>query len=333
MRRNLVTAIDRDAWRRVGALDVSVVVPSYNHASFVGKCLRSIISQTRSARELIVIDDGSSDDSPRVIEQVLKTCAISCELIVRPNRGLCATLNEGLSRSRGEYFAYLGSDDVWLRSFLQARVSLLESRPEAVLAYGHVYVVDELDRIIECTSDWANYIDGDARSMLLRSSVPPSPTVLYRRKALERHGWNEDARLEDYELYLRLSAEGEFAFDSQVLAAWRQHGGNTSRDLGLMLRQTQASQQRVAGLLGLCPSELDAIQVALRWRYVEDFLRSGQKRKALALMSGNIRKAVSISLLARLMFRLTVPHRIMRWRKRLTQQRVHKRYGEVLTQL
>jgi len=313
----------------MSALDVSVVVPSYNHAPFVASCLRSIIRQTRKPRELIVIDDGSSDGSPRVVEQELKNCPFPCELIVRPNKGLCATLNEGLSRSRGKYFAYLGSDDIWLPSFLQARFALLESRPAAVLAYGHAYVVDESGRVIECTKEWANYVDGDARRMLLWSTAPPSPTVLYRRKALERHGWNEEAKLEDYELYLRLSGEGEFAFDPQVLAAWRQHGGNTSRDLSLMIEQSEASQRRVAGMLGLCPPELEAIQVALRWRYVEDFLRSGQKRKAVALMYGNFRGDVAASLLLRLAFRLTVPHRIMRWRRRLSQQRAHERYGEI----
>ncbi len=82
-----------------------------------------------------------------------------------------------------------------------------------------------------------------------------APTVLYKTEMLERHGWNEDAKLEDYELYLRLSAEGEFAFDPQVLAAWRQHNGNTSRDLSLMMHQSEASQRRVVGLcLGLCPA-------------------------------------------------------------------------------
>jgi alpha-1,3-rhamnosyltransferase len=205
MRRNLGTATDTGTSEMDSALDVSVVVPSFNHAQFVGKCLRSIMGQTQSPRELIVIDDGSSDGSVRVIEQALKDCPFHCELIARPNKGLSATLNEGLSRSRGTYFAYLGSDDFWLSSFLQARVALLESRPRAILAYGHVYAIDELDRIIECTSEWAGYVDGDARRMLLRSTAPPSPTVLYRRKALERHGWNEEAKLEDYELYLRLS--------------------------------------------------------------------------------------------------------------------------------
>ena len=323
------TATNSGADEPMGALDVSVVVPSYNHAPFVASCLRSIMRQARKPRELIVIDDGSSDGSARVLERELKNCPFPCELIVRPNRGLCATLNEGLGRSRGSYFAYLGSDDVWLPDFLRARVSLLESRPEAVLAYGHVYVIDGLNRIIECTSDWANYVDGDARGMLLWATAPPSPTVLYRRKALERHGWNEDAKLEDYELYLRLSAEGEFAFEPQVLAAWRQHGGNTSRDLALMLRQSHASQLRVAGLLNLRPPELEAIQVALRWRYVEDFLRSGQKRKAVALLSRNFRGTVAASLLLRLAVRLIVPHRVVRWRRRLAQQRTHQRYGEI----
>ncbi len=332
MKRNLGTATDRDARAGTGALDVSVVVPSHNHASFVADCLRSIMRQTRNPSELIVIDDGSTDGSVRVLEQELKNCPFPCELIVRRNRGLCATLNEGLSRSRGKYFAYLGSDDVWLPAFLQARVALLESRPEAVLAYGHTYVVDELNRVIECTSDWANYIDGDARRMLLRATVPPSPTVLYKTEVLERHGWNEDAKMEDYELYLRLSAEGEFAFDPQVLAAWRQHNGNTSRDLSLMMHQSEASQRRVAAMLGLCPPELEAIQVALRWRYVEDFLRSGQKRKALALMYGNLNGVVATSLLLRVALRLTVPHRIVRWRRRLSQQRAHERYGEIQAQ-
>ena len=329
MRRNLDTATEIASGEDAGALDVSVVVPSYNHASFVGNCLRSIMRQTRKPRELIVIDDGSHDGSTRVLEHELKNCPFPCELIVRANRGLSATLNEGLSRSRGNYFAYLGSDDIWLPAFLERRAALLESRPKAVLAYGHAYVVDERNRVIECTSEWANYSDGDARMMLLWGSVPPSPTVLYRRQALERHGWNEEAKLEDYELYLRLSAEGEFAFDPQALAAWRLHGGNTSGDLALMMQQSQVSQQRVAGMLGLCPPELEAIQTALRWKYVEDFLRRGQKRKAVALMYRNLNGAVATSLLFRLALRLTVPHRLVRWRRRLVQQRAHKRYGEI----
>ena len=86
--------------------------------------------------------------------------------------------------------------------------------------------------------------------------APLSPTVLYRRAALEGRRWNERARLEDYELYLRLSAAGEFAFDPRVLSAWRVHGHNTSEDLELMMRERLAAQAAVGPRLGLSDEEL-----------------------------------------------------------------------------
>ena len=124
-----------------------------------------------------------------------------------------------MNARRGDYFAYLGSDDLWLPDFLKARVGLLESRPDAVLAYGHAYFIDEENHIVDSTADWARYADGDAREMLLQTTAPMSPTVLYRRDALEQQRWNEASKLEDYDLYLRLSAEGPFAFDPQSLVS------------------------------------------------------------------------------------------------------------------
>src|SRR6266496_5683183 len=96
---------------------VSVVIPSYNHGRFIARCIRSVIKQSYSPLELIVIDDGSDDESPKLIEAELKNCSFACDLISRPHKGLVPTLNEGLRRSRGKYFAYLGSDDVWLPAF------------------------------------------------------------------------------------------------------------------------------------------------------------------------------------------------------------------------
>ena len=114
---------------RDDAARVSVVVPSYNHARFVEAALRSVFRQTLQPARLLVIDDGSGDDSPRRIEKTLQDCPFPCELIVRANRGLCATLNEGLARSGGEFFAYLGSTTSG--SPLPARASLSRSAPLA----------------------------------------------------------------------------------------------------------------------------------------------------------------------------------------------------------
>jgi alpha-1,3-rhamnosyltransferase len=311
------------------ARKVSVVVPSYNHARFVEATLRSIMAQTLPPAELIVIDDGSSDDSPRLIEHALTDCPFPCELITRDNHGLCATLNEGLERTSGDYFAYLGSDDLWRPDFLRARVELLERRPRALLAYGHAYFVDEENRIVDSTADWARYADGDARAMLLETTAPMSPTVLYRREALERHRWNEESELEDYDLYLRLCAEGEFAFDPRILSAWRRHTSNVSWDQTLMLEEQLQSQREAAFRFGLNDKQVDELQRTTKFRRAEDFLRVGQKAEALSLMLKNWRGANSPRTMARLLARLMVPNSFMRGRARVRERNAHKRYGSL----
>jgi alpha-1,3-rhamnosyltransferase len=314
---------------------VSVVVPSYNHAPFIEKTLRSIFRQTLLPRRLIVIDDGSGDDSPQIIERVLRDSPIAaCEFIARENRGLCATLNEGFARSssssgRNRYFAYLGSDDLWLPQFLEARVEVLEARPRAVLAYGNAYSIDAGDRIIDSTADWARYRDGSVRRMLMETLAPLSPTVVYRLAALRAHAWNEAARLEDYELYLRLSAEGEFAFDPRTLSAWREHGYNTSRNLTLMLREKLSAQERVAVALGLGAEELAKFQTLARFRSAQEFMRRGEKLEALKLASGNWRGAQTSGEAFKFVAGLLMPHRLLKRRRTRTQQQAGERYGSL----
>lgn len=304
---------------------VSVIVPSFNHARFIGRCLRSIIRQTHRPLELIVIDDGSEDDSVRTIEQELKDCPFSSELVARNHKGLAQTLNEGLKRSRGKYFAYLGSDDVWLRGFLESRVKLLESRSNAVLAYGHCFVINEDDEILECTKDWVTYDDGCAREMLLNVTVPFSPSVVYRRHILERHCWSEEARLEDYNLYLRLCGEGEFALDEGVLSAWRSHGNNNSRDVKFMLNECLEAQRGAVRTLNLTPKEIENANARLKWLYGGDLIKAGQKREGMELLCFNLKGAPSYRSIARMMGLLVVPAPILRWRK----QHMHRHNAQV----
>jgi alpha-1,3-rhamnosyltransferase len=313
------------------AARVSVVVPSYNHAPFVGAALRSVFAQTRPPAQLLVIDDGSRDDSPHVIEDVLKDCPFPCELIARENRGLCATLNEGLAKTEGRYFAYLGSDDLWLSGFLAARVALLEARARAVLAYGHAYLVDAQGEVVDCTLDWASYTDGDARAMLLEETYAPmSPTVLHRRECVERHGWNERARLEDYELYLRLSADGEFAFDPRVLSAWRRHETNTSGDFVWMIEARLEAQRAAAPHLGLTTTQLERYQRALNFAGAEDLLRLGDKRAAFRYLRRGLGGALDAAALARVALRFLTPYSLVQRRKRLKQASAASRYAGVL---
>jgi alpha-1,3-rhamnosyltransferase len=112
--------------------DTSVLIPSFNHAPFIERTLRSVFSQTLQPKKLLVIDDGSKDNSAELIERVLKDCPFENEFIKRENRGLCATLNEGFAKTNGEFFAYIGSDDVWFPNFLEDQINLLNKRPDAV---------------------------------------------------------------------------------------------------------------------------------------------------------------------------------------------------------
>jgi alpha-1,3-rhamnosyltransferase len=303
---------------------VFAVVPSYNHAPFVQGCLRSIIGQSLKPKKLLVIDDGSSDGSPAIIADVLKDCPFESELIARENRGLCSTLNQALELSDGEFFAYLGSDDVWLPSFLEQQTRLLRDRPTAVLAFSHAYLVDEHDRIFDSTAEWTDFADGDVRPMLLRGTVFSSPGVLYRRLCLMRHRWNEKSRLEDYEMYLRLSNEGHFARNRKVLSAWRQHGENASDDLRLILDEMIAAQRRTQ------PSdEVEAIQTRLRFAAVENFVRYGYRYEAARLFVENLRGAGSALEVLRMAARLAMPQTLFQWNRRRKRESGLARFGSL----
>ena len=309
--------------------EVFAVVPSYNHAPFVEKCLRSIIGQTLKPKKLLVIDDGSSDGSPAIIEKVLNDCPFASELIARENRGLCATLNQSFEMSFGEYFAYLGSDDLWLPQFLEEQTTLLGKRTGAVLAFSHAYLVDENDNITGSTVDWNDFADGDLLPMLMQGIVFSSPGVLYRRSALENVRWNETSRLEDYEMYLRLAADNDFARNKKVLCGWRQHGSNASSRLPVMFGEMVATQARLAPEFGVDVAELMRMQKAMKFAAVENFVRHGFRREGIGLFVENIGGAESPVQIAKTAFRLAVPQTMFQWNRRRKRASAVERLGKI----
>lgn len=311
--------------------DVFVCVPSYNHAGYLRQCLRSIITQTSKPKKLLVIDDGSSDNSVKIAEKLLKDCPFDAELIARENRGLCRTLNQALELSSGKYFAYLGSDDLWLPEFLEARIGLLDERENAVLAYGHAYLIDNtgtaFDSTANYTDSWANYSDGDARQMIITGGAPISSTVVYRRNSLDDVRWNEAARLEDYEMYLKMMTKGEFAFEPRILSAWRQHATNTSSNRLMMLGELLAAHERNRETLGSDHSELEKTQQRIKFQYARMELQHGNKSGAIKLASESWRGASSPGQLMKFYLRMLIPMRIVEMRRRARRQRVEKELG------
>jgi alpha-1,3-rhamnosyltransferase len=309
--------------------DISVVVPSYNHALFIEQTLRSIFAQTLLPQEVIVIDDGSIDDSPAIIERTLLDCPVHSELIVSTNRGISATLNEGLERSTGGFFAYLGSDDLWLPKFLEQQTQLLNSRPEAILAFCNGFVIDEDDNIIDVTDNWCGFPDGDLVPTLLAGDIFPSPGVVYRTDPLRNVGWNESSALEDYELYLRLSAAGGFARNPRRLCAWRQHSKNTSSSFPKMLAEHIAAQDRTMEVLGITREQLDVVQKRLKFKGVADCIRRGYRGEALKLFTANLGGARSLGHMVSTAFRLMVPAPLFRMNLIRKRRRNTARFGKL----
>jgi glycosyltransferase involved in cell wall biosynthesis len=309
-------------------MKINVLVPSFNHAPFIEKTLRSIFLQTHLPQKLIVIDDGSTDNSVEIIKNTLKDAPFETHLIARENKGLTKTLNEGFQfcSADAEFFAYIGSDDVWFPQFLEERLKLLQENSDAVLVFGHAFLIDEKDNVIESTENWFDFNEDKMLEHLLRGEIFPSPSVVYRNSFLRKHRWNEDAILEDYELYLKLVNEGRFIFDKRVLCAWRQHRWNTSRNFPKMMNEWLAAQNRV---LGNSYPELEKLQKQLKFKCVADFVRFGYRTEAVKLFWENLDGAVSLSQVIGLTLRMAIPHSFFQANRRRKMRRNIKKYGNL----
>jgi alpha-1,3-rhamnosyltransferase len=310
-------------------MPVSVLIPSYNHAPFVERTLRSVFKQTLPPTKLFVIDDGSKDDSVKIINRVLADCPFDSQLIARENRGLCATLNEGLLLTDSKYFAYIGSDDVWLPNFLEKRVELLENHPNACLAYGHAFLINENDEIIDLTESWSDYSDGKALEMLLYPIIPTSASIVYRSEILKKYLWNKDAILEDYELYLRLAAKYEFALGEKNLSAWRMHDYNTSGDFPLMMNEWIEAQNRVSAEIGLSNEQLNRFQTKLKFRCVKDYIRRGEKQIAWDFFKQNLNGAESKIEIGKTFLRFLIPNKLLQFNRSLKEKRTIAESGKL----
>lgn len=317
----------RDARRGQACSEtISVVIPSFNHAGYVEECLRSVFSQSQPPDHLLVIDDGSEDDSLRIIDKLLNECPFPAELISRPRKGLTATLNEGLRETSGDFFAYVGSDDIWHPDRVKLGVEALRANPQAVLSYGECLFIDAEGRVIaDSRSRRHNIPDVSLHELFQFRSLPLTPTITYRRSALQHVGWNESSFLEDYESDLMLRSIGPFQYVPHVLGSWRQHGGQVSKKLQLVMDEALASQRRAASRLRIPDRELARYQASVRFFYGEQFLRTGQWKKGIALTVQNLTAAPSPSAVIDRALRLAIPSRIVRTRRELLTRRAARK--------
>lgn len=188
-------------------IQVSVVIPAYNTQEYLGQTLCSVLAQSFTEFEVLVVDDASTDDTYRVAAAyAARDKRIRC--FRNPvNRGVAFSRNFGIAQARYAWIAFLDSDDLWAADKLQKQVALLEKRPEISLCYtGIRYSLRYAPAGVP-----VHVPEALALRQLLASNVIPCSSVLVRRELVQAFPFQHDDAHEDYLLWLRLLREGTAA--------------------------------------------------------------------------------------------------------------------------
>ncbi len=210
---------------------VSVVVPTYNRAHLLGTCLRSIAGQTYHDFEIVVVDDGSTDDTA----QVVASLAPRARYLWQENRGVASALNLGIGQASGEYVSFLASDDALLEKALETEVKVLDENPGVGLVYSQAWEVSEngvATSLRKPAFARGSYVRSGRKEIegLLFWDHITSSTVMARRRCFDDVGLFDPQLCvgEDWDMWIRIAKKYDVAYIDRPLANYLKHSGNIS---------------------------------------------------------------------------------------------------------
>ncbi|MFE5027607.1 glycosyltransferase family 2 protein [Streptomyces sp. NPDC056656] len=226
---DVTDSIDACANLREATMLVSVIIPLYNTEKYIGACLASVLSQTHTDLEVIVVDDGSTDGGAAIAEGIADE---RIRVDRGPNRGVSAARNRGLDLARGEIVAFLDADDIWYPDKLSEQISVLQSDRD-VVAVGAVFQYLSRDgrRLLSQVGQDAR--DADARERMQRGQLSPFPIdsclIAWADTVRNAGGFDESLPVvEDIDLMSRLALAGSVATVMRPLGAYRLHSESLS---------------------------------------------------------------------------------------------------------
>jgi glycosyltransferase involved in cell wall biosynthesis len=218
---------------------VSIVISTYNRAELLPCAIQSVQAQTCGDVEIIVADDGSTDNTPDVAAQFGRAIVY----LPLQHRGLPATTrNAGLRAATGEFVAFLDSDDMFFADKIALQLGAFEAHPVAGVVYSDgIFFRDTPEEPIGRVQDGLPTPKGDVFGDLLRGNFLAPPIVLIRRACLDAVGFFDERldffAVEDYDLWLRLAANCQFVYAAGQVAAIRRHTGSISREIAPLRRR------------------------------------------------------------------------------------------------
>jgi len=207
---------------------ITVLMPVFNAGDFLKPAIESILEQSFRDFEFLIINDGSTDKSRSVIESYASKDKRIVFLNRTANKGLVATLNQGLNKANGEYIARQDADDISRLDRLAKQAAFLRSNRETVIVGSSISVMDDEGQILHEHAVLLN--DPELRQELLVRSPFAHGSVIFRRPAAIKCGLYDETLwpAEDYALWLKLSSLGELANLDEYLYIYREHGQGVS---------------------------------------------------------------------------------------------------------
>jgi glycosyltransferase involved in cell wall biosynthesis len=248
---------------------VSVVIPAYNCAATIGASIESARRQTVMDLEILVVDDGSTDETTDVVGGITDA---RLQLLVQPNAGAAAARNTGCRAARGRYLAFLDADDIWMDTKIEQQLRFLAERPEARATQSGVVFVDPDLRPLDvrlCSTPADELVE----FLMFRNLPAAMCTLVIEREAfLDLGGFDESLEiLEDWEFMMRAARHANLRSLPGPLAMYRVHPANRSRDLTLHVRPGYA----VLGRMFADPSLPGHIRARRNEAYARFYLMLG----------------------------------------------------------
>lgn len=240
---------------KIGAPRISVVIPAYNSADTIRETVESVLNQTFSDFEIIVIDDGSQDATLEILTRIQD---LRLKVFSYPNAGASTSRNRGLALARGKFIAFLDADDLWTPDKLEAQLNALQANPQASVAYSWTDFIDKDGRFL-----WSGLhitVNGDAlEKLLVVNFLENGSNPLIRKQALTEVGGFDPSlgSAEDWELWLRLAAYYQFVAVPKPQILYRRTSSSKSANI---LRHEAASLSVIDLAFARAPANLQYLK-------------------------------------------------------------------------
>jgi glycosyltransferase involved in cell wall biosynthesis len=208
---------------------VSIIVPTYQCGQFLSQAIESVLAQTYKNYEIIIVDDGSTDNTQEVINRYSHLENI--KIVRQSNQGPAAARNRGIKLSSGEYIAFLDADDLWLPTKLEKQIIFLEQHPLADMVYCDAYIFSGNFTWKKTLFNISPPASENVFERLFQLNFIPILTVVLRRNIFKTSGFFDESIIgpEDYDLWLRICQSKSIAFIQEPLAKYRVSAGQITK--------------------------------------------------------------------------------------------------------